>query len=70
LDFGIGHKTLIIIPMPNAPCPMPHLISSLDDAQEKESGRARDANAKHQRASFREATLTQKGYIQNIKNRV
>ncbi len=49
---------------------MPQLTSSLDDAQEKESGTAKDANGKHKRASFRGATLTQKGYIQNIKNRV
>ncbi len=54
--------------MPHALCPMPQLTSSLDNAQEDESGRANDTNAKHQRASFRGATLTQKGYIQNIKN--
>jgi len=61
-DFGIGvgHKTLVIIHMPYAPCPMPQLTSSLNDAQEDESGRANDTNAKHQRS--------QKGYIQNIKN--
>ncbi len=49
---------------------MPQLTNSLDDAQEKESTRAKDANGKHQRAFFRGTTLTQKGYIQNIKNRV
>ena len=50
-------------PAPSSPhCPfsMPQLTSSLDDAQEKQGARAKNANGKHERS--------QKGYIQNIKN--
>lgn len=44
-----------------------HLTSSLDDAQEKESGRARDANAKHQRASFQRSYANAKGVYSKYK---
>jgi hypothetical protein len=72
--WGMGHGAwgivILLVPLrPSASCsPTLHLISSLDDTQKNESDRANYASSKHERASFRGATLTQKGYIQNIKN--